>query len=154
MAIFLVHSHFTAKRLIECVISAEEDMYPNIRVLLTIGCTVPVLPKLSVHSLACDESSHISEIGCRISGCQDLHSCTYIMTLTLMLTKSVQSLLPSTRGGCSKGASFASRIQESGKGPRSFIVQPRLVRGGVRIVGRSTVFIRIGAQPQISAHLE
>ncbi|CAH3184026.1 unnamed protein product [Porites lobata] len=30
------------KTVIECVISAEEDMYPNIRVLLTIGCTLPV----------------------------------------------------------------------------------------------------------------
>ena len=34
------------------------------------------------------------------------------------------------------------------------MVQPRLVRGDVGVVGRSTVFIRIGAQPQISAHLE
>ena len=57
---------------------------------------------------------------------QDLHSCTYIMTLTLMLTKSVQSLLPSTRGRCFKGASFTSRIQVHGKGPRNYIynVQP------------------------------
>ena len=36
-----------------------------------------------------------------MSGCQDLHSCTYTMTLTSILTKSVQSLLPSTRRGCS-----------------------------------------------------
>ena len=28
---------------------------------------------------------------------------TYTMTLTMTLTKSVQSLLPNTRGGCSKG---------------------------------------------------
>ena len=66
-----------------------------------------------------------------MSGCQDLHSCTYIMTLTLMLTKSVQSLLPSTRGRCSKGASFTSRIQVHGKGPRNYDVQPRLVGVGV-----------------------
>ena len=28
-----------------------------------------------------------------MSGCQDLHSCTYIMTLKFMLTKSAQPLL-------------------------------------------------------------
>ena len=39
-----------------------------------------VLPKLSVHSLACDESSHISETERLISGCQDLHSCTRTFT--------------------------------------------------------------------------
>ena len=39
-----------------------------------------------------------------MSGCQDLHSCTYIMTLKFMLTKSAQPLLPRTRGGCSSAA--------------------------------------------------
>ena len=151
MAILLVHTHFTAKNLIECV----DDLLRRICIPTYEFClqlVVPfllVLPKLSVHYLACDESSHISEIGCRMSSCQDLHSCTYIMALTLMLTKSVQSLLPSRRGRCSKGASFARRIQVS-----NYNVQPRLVRGGVRVVGRSTVFIRIGTQPRISAYLE
>ena len=60
--------------------------------LLLVVPFLLVLPKLNVHSLACDELSHISETGCLMSSCQDLHSCTYIMTLTLMLTKSVQSL--------------------------------------------------------------
>ena len=79
--------------LIGCVKYADEDMYPNIRVLLIIGCTLPVSSaEAGVHSLACDESSHISETGCLMSGCQNLHSCIYIMTLTLMLMKSVQSL--------------------------------------------------------------
>ena len=36
-----------------------------------------------------------------------------------------------TRGGCSKGASFTSRIQVHGEGPRNYNVQPRLVGGGV-----------------------
>ena len=36
-----------------------------------------------------------------------------------------------TRGGCSKGASFTSRIQVHGKGPGNYNVQPRLVRGGL-----------------------
>ena len=103
--------------------------------LLLVVPFLLVLPKLNVHSLACDESSHISETGCLMSGCQDLHSCTYIMTLTLMLTKSVQSLLPNTRGGCSKGASFTSRIQVNGKRPRNYNVQPQLVGGGVGGVG-------------------
>ena len=31
--------------------------------------------------MACEESSHISETGCERSGCQDLHSCTCIVTL-------------------------------------------------------------------------
>ena len=35
-----------------------------------------VLPKLSVDSPACKESSHISETGCLMSDCQGLHSCT------------------------------------------------------------------------------
>ena len=93
-----------------------------------------VLLKLSVHSLACDKSSHISETGCLMSG-QNLHSCPYIMTLTLMLTKSVQSLQPNTRGGCSEGASFTSRIQVNDKRPRRYNVQPLLVRGEVGGVG-------------------
>ena len=54
-----------------------------------------------------------------MSGFQDLHSCTYIMTLTLMLTKSVQSWQPNTKGRCSKGASYTSRIQINGKRPRT-----------------------------------
>ena len=36
-----------------------------------------------------------------------------------------------TRGGCSKGASFTSRIQVHGERPRNYNVQPRLVGGGV-----------------------
>ena len=36
-----------------------------------------------------------------------------------------------TRGGCSKGASFTSRIQVHGKGPRNYHVQPRLVGEGI-----------------------
>ena len=36
-----------------------------------------------------------------------------------------------TRGGCSKGASFTSRIQVHGEEPRNYNVQPRLVGGGV-----------------------
>ena len=44
------------------------------------------------------------------------------MTLKFMLTKSVQSLLPSTRRGCSKGRSFTSRFQVHGKGPRNYNV--------------------------------
>ena len=96
MAILLetVHTHSTAtgKSYRVCKY-ADEDMYPNIRVLLIIGCTLPVSSaEAGVHSLACDESSHISETGCLMSGCQNLHSCIYIMTLTLMLMKSVQSL--------------------------------------------------------------
>ena len=66
-----------------------------------------------------------------MSGCQDLHSCTYIMTLKFMLTKSVQSLLPSTRGGCPKGASFTSRFQVHGKGPTNYSVHRHCWEGGV-----------------------
>ena len=49
--------------------------------------------------------------------------------------KSVQSLLPSPRGACFKGASFTRRIHLYGKGPRNYNVQLRLVRvaGGGRI---------------------
>ena len=77
--------------LIEYVKYADVDMYPNIRVLLIIGCTHPV--SSADLCMACDESSHISETGSwsdeRLSG---LALITYIMTLTLMLTKCVQSL--------------------------------------------------------------
>ena len=57
------------------------------------------------------------------------------------MTKSVQALLPSIRGGCSKGASFMSRIQVHGKGPGNYNVQPRLVRGGLTggVWGRSNL---------------
>jgi len=93
-------------------------MYPNIRVLLGIGCTLPVsFAEAEILLL-----SHVSETECLMSGCQDLQSCTYLMTLKFMLTKSVQSLLQSTRGGCSKGASFTSRFQVHGKGPRNYNV--------------------------------
>ena len=93
-------------------------MYPNIRVLLGIGCILPVsFAEAEILLL-----SHVSETECLNSGCQDLQSCTYLMTLKFMLTKSVQSLLPSTRGGCSKGASFTSRFQVHGKGPRNYNV--------------------------------
>ncbi|CAH3121597.1 unnamed protein product [Pocillopora meandrina] len=79
--------------LIECVKYADEDMYPNIRVLLIIGCTLPVSSAEAERSFSgLRRINHISETGCLMSGYQDLHSCTYIMTLTLMLTKSVQSL--------------------------------------------------------------
>jgi len=37
-----------------------------------------VLPKLSVHSLACDELSRISETGCQMSGCQDLDALMHL----------------------------------------------------------------------------
>ena len=48
----------------------------------------------------------------------------------------VKSFLPNIRGGCSKGASFTSRIQEHGiKGPRNYNVQPRVVGEGVGCVG-------------------
>ena len=58
-----------------------------------------VLPKLSIHSLACEDSSHISETGCLRSGCQDLHSCTCIMPFTFNINFMIseQPLLPSKR---------------------------------------------------------
>ena len=46
---------------------------------------------------------------------------TYTMTLTMTLTKSVQSLLPNTRGGCSKGQMTEDNVQ------------PRLVGGAVGV---------------------
>ena len=101
-------------------------MYPNIWVLLGIGCTLPVSfaeAELLSFILWLATNQVISQkqdvwwVVVRI-----LHSCTYIMTLKFMLTKSVQSLLPSTRGGYSKGASFTSRFQVHGKGPRNYNV--------------------------------
>ena len=42
-----------------------------------------------------------------------LHACIYIY---LILTTSAQPLLPNTKAGCSKGASFMSKIHVHGKG--------------------------------------
>ena len=79
--------------LIECVKYADEDMYPNIRVLLIIGCTLPVSSAEAERSFS-DLRRIKSYLRNRMSDerLSGLHSCTYIMTLTLMLTKSVQSL--------------------------------------------------------------
>ena len=56
-----------------------------------------------------------------------------------MLTKSVQSLLPSTRGGCPKGASFTGRFQVHGKGPRNYSVHRHCWEGGVVLWGEAIV---------------
>ena len=44
MAILLkiVHTKFIPGNLIECVKHGDEDKYPNTRVLLIIGCTLPI----------------------------------------------------------------------------------------------------------------
>ena len=42
--------------------------------------------------------------------------------LEIHVDKILQSLLPSTRGGCSKGASCTSRFQVHGEGPRNYNV--------------------------------
>ena len=47
-----------------------------------------MLPKLSVHSLRIGTNQVISQM----TGCEDLPSCTYIMILTLMLTKYLYKL--------------------------------------------------------------
>ena len=122
-----VHTHFAATRKSYRVVKyAEDDINPNIRVLLGIGCTLPVSfagAELLSFILWLATNQVISQkqdvwwVVVRI-----LHSCTYIMTLKFMLTKSVQSLLPSTRGGYSKGAAFTSRFQVHGKGPRNYNV--------------------------------
>ena len=67
---------------------------------------------------------------------RELHFVTKLNSRDIQRNLHVKSFLPSTRGGCSKGASFTSRIQEHGiKGPRNYNVQPRLVGEGLGCVG-------------------
>ena len=67
---------------------------------------------------------------------RELHFATKLNSRDIQRNLYVQSLLPSTREGCSKGAFFTSRIQVHGiKGPRNYNVQPRLVGEGVGCVG-------------------
>ena len=105
-------------------------MYPNIRVLHVIGCTLPVSSAEAERSFSGLQriKSHLRN---RMS--DERLSEPAIMHLHHGMTTSVQSLLPSTRGGCSKRASFTSRIHVYDKGPRkltlnqNYNVQPRLV---------------------------
>ena len=67
---------------------------------------------------------------------RELHFATKLNSRDIQRNLYVQSLLQSTRDGCSKGASFTSRIQVHGiKGPRNYNVQPRLVGEGLGCVG-------------------
>ena len=59
-------------------------------------------------SLACDESTHISDE--RLSGLALMH---------LHHDLDIDEICTITRGGCSKGASFTSSIQIHSKGPRN-----------------------------------
>ena len=95
--------------------------------LLLVVTFLLVLPMLSVHSLACDESSNISEIGWlsdeRLSwpALMHLHHDRDIdvdKICIIFVTKHKRRMLQ----GC---------IPENGKRPRNYNVQPRLVGGGV-----------------------
>ena len=125
-------------------------MYPNIRVLHKIGCTLRVSSAEAERSFS-DLQRIKSYLRNRMS--DERLSGLALVHLTLMLTTSVQSLLPSTREGCSKRASFTSRMHVYRKRPRkltlnqNYNVQPRLVGGGGRFGGEvicrkkiSTVF--------------
>ena len=111
------------------ILSSVQNMLMRICTPAYEFCSLLVVPvpvssaeaDRSFSGLQRNKSSHVW--WCLMSGCQDLPSCTYIMTLTMMLTKCVQSLEPNMH----KRRIYASRIQVNGKQPKNYNVQPRLV---------------------------
>ena len=102
------------------------------------------LMKQELHFATKLNSSDIQKCNCFSVPSYDLFTSARKAVFPAPLATGVQKLrktwssLPSqlvdnygTRGGCSKGASFTSRIQVHGEEPRNYNVQPRLVGGGV-----------------------
>ena len=131
-----VHNHFAATRKSYRVVKyAEEDMYPNIRVLLGIGCSLPVsfaeaellslILWLATNQVNLRNRMSDEWLGLRFFLCPLMSGLALMHLhddLEIHVDKILQSLLPSTRGGCSKGASCTSRFQVHGEGPRNYNV--------------------------------
>ena len=135
-----VHTNFTATGTSSRVCNICWQGY-GIRILLKIGCTLAASSAETQRSFSGLRKTK-SYLRNRMSDerSSDLHSCTCIMTLTLMT--SVQSLLLSTRRWC---AFFTSRIHVHGKGPRkltlnqNYNVKPWLLGGG-KVICRKKSF--------------
>ena len=102
--------------------------------LLLVVPFLLVRPKLSVHSLACDESSHISGRNRMsderlASGCQDLHSYTFIMTLTLMFANLYILCNQTQEDDVPWVYPLRVESKKTVQRSRNYNVQPRLVGG-------------------------
>ena len=109
-------------------------MYLSIRVLLIIGCNLPFSSAEAVRSFSGLRRiksylrNRMSDE--RLSGLALMH---LHYDLDIDVDK-ICTIFVTKRGGCSKGASC--RIQENGKRPRNYNVQPQLVGG---VWGRSNL---------------
>ena len=114
-------------------------MYPNIRVLLIIGCTLPVSSAEAEHSfpglrwIKSYLGNSISDK--RLSGLALMH---LIMTLTLMLTKSVIFCTQTQQEDVPRVHPLRVEFKWTASG-QEYNVKPRLVGGSVGGMGEKQV---------------